>query len=121
NPVARPDVTTTYTVTITTPEGCTATDEVTVTVIPAISVPNAFSPNGDRVNDVWELGNIENYPDARVEIFNRWGNQIFTSNGYGTPWDGTYNGEALPVATYYYIIYLNSSEKHISGHVTIIR
>ncbi|MBD1397337.1 gliding motility-associated C-terminal domain-containing protein [Pontibacter sp. JH31] len=121
NPVARPDVTTTYTVTVTTPDGCTATDEVTVTVIPAISVPNAFSPNGDRVNDVWELGNIENYPDARVEIFNRWGNQIFTSSGYGTPWDGTYKGEALPVATYYYIIYLNSSEKPISGHVTIIR
>ncbi|EJF10471.1 T9SS C-terminal target domain-containing protein [Pontibacter sp. BAB1700] len=121
NPVARPDVTTTYTVTITTEEGCTATDEVTVTVIPAITAPNAFSPNGDRVNDVWEIENIQNYPDARVEIFNRWGNQIFNSTGYATPWDGTYNGESLPVATYYYIIYLNSSEKPISGHVTIIR
>lgn len=121
NPVARPDVTTTYTVTITTEEGCTATDEVTVTVIPAITAPNAFSPNGDRVNDVWEIGNIQNYPDARIEIFNRWGNQIFSSTGYATPWDGTYNGESLPVATYYYIIYLNSSEKPISGHVTIIR
>ncbi|MDO6390836.1 gliding motility-associated C-terminal domain-containing protein [Pontibacter sp. BT731] len=121
NPVARPDVTTTYTVTITTEEGCTATDEVTVTVIPAITAPNAFSPNGDRVNDVWEIGNIQNYPDARIEIFNRWGNQIFSSTGYANPWDGTYNGESLPVATYYYIIYLNSSEKPISGHVTIIR
>lgn len=121
NPVASPDVTTTYTVTVTTEEGCVDTDEVTVTVIPAISVPNAFSPNGDAVNEVWEIGNIENYPDARVEIFNRWGNQIFSSTGYGSPWDGTYKGEALPVATYYYIIYLNSSEKPISGHVTIIR
>ncbi|MHC2991088.1 hypothetical protein OB13_05645 [Pontibacter sp. HJ8] len=121
NPVASPDVTTTYTVTVTTAEGCTDTDEVTVTVIPAISVPNAFSPNGDAVNEVWEIGNIENYPDARVEIFNRWGSQIFSSTGYGSPWDGTYKGEALPVATYYYIIYLNSSEKPISGNVTIIR
>lgn len=121
NPVASPDVTTTYTVTITTEEGCTATDEVTVTVIPAITVPNAFSPNGDRVNDVWEIENIQNYPDARVEIFNRWGSQVFASTGYGTPWDGTYNGQALPVATYYYIIYLNSSERPVSGHVTIIR
>ncbi|MEJ8804399.1 Ig-like domain-containing protein [Pontibacter sp. H249] len=121
NPVASPDETTTYTVTVTTAEGCVATDEVTVEVIPAISVPNAFTPNRDGVNEVWEIGNIENYPNARVEVFNRWGNLIFTSNGYGTPWDGTYNGEDLPVATYYYMIYLDRSEKPISGNVTIIR
>ncbi|MFD2514097.1 gliding motility-associated C-terminal domain-containing protein [Pontibacter locisalis] len=121
NPIARPDVTTTYTVTVTTAEGCVDTDEVTVEVIPALSIPNAFTPNRDNVNEVWEIGNIENYPDVRVEVFNRWGNLIFTSNGYGTPWDGTYNGENLPVATYYYMIYLNKTEKPISGHVTIIR
>jgi gliding motility-associated-like protein len=121
NPVATPDETTTYTVTITTAEGCTATDEVTVEVIPAIVVPNAFTPNRDNVNEVWEIENYQNFPDMRVEVFNRWGNKIFSSTGYGTPWDGTYNGEVLPVATYYYIIYLNSSEKPISGNVTIIR
>ena len=121
NPIARPQETTTYTVTVTTAEGCVATDEVTVEVIPALGIPNAFTPNRDGVNEIWELENIENYPDVRVEIFNRWGNLIFTSNGYGTPWDGTYNGEELPVATYYYMIYLNSSEKPISGNVTIIR
>ncbi|NDK54958.1 Ig-like domain-containing protein [Pontibacter fetidus] len=121
NPVARPNETTTYRVTVSTEEGCTATDEVTITVIPAIVVPNAFTPNRDNVNEVWEIQNIENYPDVRVEIFNRWGNIVFTSNGYGTPWDGTLNGEDLPVATYYYMIYLNKSEKPISGNVTIIR
>ena len=121
NPVASPDKTTTYTVTVTTAEGCVDTDEVTVEVIPAITVPNAFTPNRDGVNEVWEIENIQNYPNARVEIFNRWGNLIFTSNGYGTPWDGTYKGEDLPVATYYYMIYLDRSEKPISGHVTIIR
>ncbi|MHA6246294.1 Ig-like domain-containing protein [Pontibacter sp. CAU 1760] len=121
-PVASPQETTTYTVTVTTKEGCTATDEVTVTVIPAIKVPNAFTPNRDQVNETWEIENRESYPDMRVEVFNRWGNKVFSSSaGYGTPWDGTYNGEVLPVATYYYIIYLNSSEKPISGHVTIIR
>ena len=121
NPVASPDKTTTYTVTVTTAEGCVDTDEVTVEVIPALTIPNAFTPNRDGVNEIWEIGNIENYPDARVEIFNRWGNLIFTSNGYGTPWDGTYKGEDLPVATYYYMIYLDRLEKPISGHVTIIR
>ncbi|WP_168194051.1 gliding motility-associated C-terminal domain-containing protein [Pontibacter sp. SGAir0037] len=121
NPIASPQETTTYTVTVTTREGCVATDEVTVTVTPAIIVPNAFSPNRDGINEVWQIDNIESFPDVRVEIFNRWGSLIFSSNGYGTPWDGTYNGKDLPVATYYYMIYLNSSEKPISGHVTIIR
>src|SRR5690606_23277766 len=79
NPIARPDETTTYTVTVSTQEGCTATDQVTVTVIPAIIVPNAFTPNRDRVNELWEIENIENYPEVRVEIFNRWGNLVFTS------------------------------------------
>ncbi|GAB3541475.1 hypothetical protein GCM10027443_40810 [Pontibacter brevis] len=121
-PIATPTETTTYTVTVTTAEGCTATDEVTVTVIPAITVPNAFTPNNDNVNEVWEIENHEEYPNMRVEVFNRWGNIIFsTSGGYNEPWDGTHNGEPLPVATYYYIIYLNSSEKPISGNVTIIR
>lgn len=121
-PVASPQETTTYTVTVTTAEGCTATDEVTVTVIPSIIVPNAFTPNRDQVNEIWEIENHENYPDMRVEVFNRWGNKVYSSSaGYGTPWDGTYNGEVLPVATYYYIIYLNSAEKPISGSVTIIR
>ncbi len=85
-------------------------------------MPNAFTPNRDQVNETWEIENRESYPEMRVEVFNRWGNKVFSSSaGYNTPWDGTYNGEVLPVATYYYIIYLNSSEKPISGNVTIIR
>ncbi|MCX2740666.1 gliding motility-associated C-terminal domain-containing protein [Pontibacter anaerobius] len=122
NPVARPEETITYTLTVTTEEGCTDTASVTVEVIPAIEVPNAFTPNGDNVNEVWEIKNYENYPDMRVEVFNRWGNKIFSSKGYGVPWDGTYNGEELPVATYYYLIYLRSTnEQPLSGNVTIIR
>lgn len=122
NPIARPEETTTYTVTVTTAEGCTDTASVTVEVIPAVEVPNAFSPNGDNVNEVWEIKNYENYPDMRVEVFNRWGNKVFSSKGYGVPWDGTYNGKELPVATYYYLIYLRSTnEEPLSGNVTIIR
>ncbi|TPE45466.1 Ig-like domain-containing protein [Pontibacter mangrovi] len=122
SPIARPDETITYTLTITTAEGCVDTASVTVEVIPAIEVPNAFSPNGDNVNEVWEIKNYEDYPDMRVEVFNRWGNKIFSSKGYGVPWDGTYNGKELPVATYYYLIYLRSTnEEPISGNVTIIR
>ncbi|PRY14892.1 gliding motility-associated-like protein [Pontibacter ummariensis] len=122
NPIAKPEKTTTYTVTVTTEEGCTDTASVTVEVIPAIKVPNAFTPNGDNVNEIWEIENYQTYPDMRVEVFNRWGNKVYSSKGYGVPWDGTHNGKELPVATYYYLIYLRSTdEEPISGNVTIIR
>ncbi|PIQ22339.1 MAG: hypothetical protein COW65_03765 [Cytophagales bacterium CG18_big_fil_WC_8_21_14_2_50_42_9] len=121
NPVARPTRTTTYTVTVTTEDGCTDTDEVTITVMPRVTVLNTFSPNRDGINETWEIQNIENYPEATVEIFNRWGNQVFKSEGTYQPWDGTYKGSVLPLATYYYIIRLNKDEKPLTGSVTIIR
>jgi len=122
SPIVTPTKTTTYQVTVTTEEGCTATDEVTITVIPRVVVVNTFSPNGDNINDTWEIRNIENYPGATVEIFNRWGNPVFKSDiGYRQPWDGTFKGSILPLATYYYIIRLDATSKPISGSITLIR
>ncbi|WP_158267437.1 Ig-like domain-containing protein [Adhaeribacter arboris] len=121
-PIASPSKTTTYQVTAYSPDGCSSTDEVTITVIPRIMVVNTFSPNHDDRNDQWEILNIENYPEAAVEIFNRWGGLIFKStDGYKKPWDGTYKGQDLPLATYYYIIRLNKKSKPIAGSVTLIR
>jgi len=121
NPIASPQETTTYRVIVETPEGCTSTDEVTVTVIPRIIPANGITPNGDGANDTWVIKNIEHYPEAEIEIFNRWGNKIFTSIGYSTPWDGTFNGQPMPVAAYYFIIKLNKDEKPLSGNITLIR
>ena len=71
-------------------------------------IPNAISPNGDGKNDVWKLNFIQLlYPDAEIEIFNRWGQLLFRSVGYSTPWDATFNGERVPDGTYYYVINLN--------------
>lgn len=82
----------------------TVTNEITQLI------PNAISPNGDGKNDVWKLEFINLlYPNATVEIYNRWGQEMFKSNGYTTPWDGTLNGEKLPQGTYYYIINLNDA------------
>lgn len=120
-PIAKPATTTTYRVTVTTAEGCVMTEEVTVTVVPAIDVPNAFTPNRDGVNEAWEIKNIQNYPEVVVEVFNRWGQRVYRSEGYPQPWDGRFNNQDLPVATYYYIIYLNPQETPVSGNVTIIR
>jgi gliding motility-associated-like protein len=121
NPVASPTKTTTYKVLVTNELGCQATDEVTITVIPRVRVVNTFSPNQDGINETWEIENIGNFPNATVEIFNRWGNPVFKSTGAYQPWDGTFKGSPLPLATYYYIIRLDKEEKPISGSVTIIR
>ncbi|QHL86658.1 T9SS type B sorting domain-containing protein [Nibribacter ruber] len=121
NPAASPIFTTTYTLQVTDANGCTDTDEVTVTVIGGLKIVNTFSPNGDGVNETWDLGNVSNFPDISIEIFNRWGQRVYTSKGYATPWDGTYNGKALPVDTYYYIIRLNQEENPLKGSVTIIK
>jgi gliding motility-associated-like protein len=86
-----------------------------------INIPTSFTPNDDGTNDQWILRNVELYPNAVVKVFNRWGNLVFESNGYQNPWDGRYDGEALPSATYYYVIELNNGEKPYTGTVTIVR
>ncbi|MBF8962858.1 gliding motility-associated C-terminal domain-containing protein [Pontibacter sp. FD36] len=121
NPYAKPEKTTTYTVTVTNEAGCVSTDEVTITVQQLVYVPNTFTPNHDGVNDVWEILNIEQYPNCKVQVFNQWGNTVFSSQGYKLPWDGRQNGKELPIATYYYLIQLDNQEKPLSGSVTIVK
>jgi len=82
---------------------------------------NAFSPNGDGINDTWELPFLASFTNCRVQIFDRYGRLLFTSNGYSRPWDGTTNGRAAPVGTYYYVIDLRNGEKPISGYVVLLR
>jgi len=85
-------------------------------------VPNAFSPNGDGINDTWVIRYLNEYPSADVEVFNRYGQPVYhATGGYTTPWDGTYKGQPLPVGTYYWIIRPGSGRKQISGSVTILR
>jgi gliding motility-associated-like protein len=103
--------------------GCTSEDSVLVSIIPEMDIPDGFSPNGDLTNDVWEIGNAQLYPSLVVEIYNRWGDLLFRSEGYDQPWDGRYNGDLLPIGTYYYIIEIDEplfSDK-ITGPLTILR
>jgi gliding motility-associated-like protein len=120
-PKANPAFTTTYTLTLTTTDGCIAADSATVNVLVEISIPNTFTPNGDDVNDKWEIKNLQAYQNCSVQIFNRWGQQVYSSRGYGKPWDGTYNGKPLPFGTYYYVINLKDGSKPYGGFVTILR
>ena len=95
-----------------------------LTILPVniqLVIPNAFTPNGDGINDTWVIDYIEYYPNTTVNIFNRYGEKILTSTGYGVPWDGTYKGVNVPAGTYYYIIDTKSGNKPISGWVAVIR
>jgi len=86
-----------------------------------VVVPNAFSPNGDGINDVWQIRGLSSYPDAVLQVFNRYGQQLYYSKSYNIPWDGTFKGTQLPVGTYYYVVDLKIGEPPISGWVVILR
>ncbi len=111
-----------YVVEVTSSEGCVGYDTIEVDVRPEVVFPDGFTPNGDGVNDVWNISYIDQYPEAVVEVYNRWGELLFRSEGYEEPWDGTYNGEPVPVGTYYYIIDLKDDRvEPYTGPITIIR
>ncbi|MCH7536095.1 MAG: gliding motility-associated C-terminal domain-containing protein, partial [Bacteroidetes bacterium] len=84
-------------------------------------IPTLFSPNGDDINDTWEIDNIDYYEHVEVEIFNRWGSRVFYSVGYKEEWDGKYKGEDLPTAPYFYIIKLGNGTVPYTGSISIIR
>jgi gliding motility-associated-like protein len=89
---------------------------------PELIIPEAFSPNGDLINDFWNIGNIDNYKNAEITIYNRWGQSVWRSEqGYPVPWDGKSKGFNLPIDSYHYIIDLHNGSKPIVGEITIVR
>jgi gliding motility-associated-like protein len=119
-PTAAPTVTTTYTLTAGT-GGCASTSQVTVVVLDALLIPNAFTPNGDGDDDTWQIDRIGNFNDNKVIVFNRWGNKIFETNHYqrGNEWDGTIKGSPAPLGTYYYVITLGNGKSY-TGPLTVL-
>ena len=113
----------TFILTVTSPEGCVSEDSAQVILYPEIDIHSGFTPNSDNINDVWVIGNLQNYPSIEVWVYNRWGEELFYSKGYNQPWDGTYNGNSLPIGTYYYVIDFNKPGLQLTadGPVTILR
>ncbi|GIV34439.1 MAG: hypothetical protein KatS3mg031_1974 [Chitinophagales bacterium] len=126
NPIASPASTTTYTVTYTDANGCTASDAVTVTVLQAeyyALVPNAFTPNGDGINDVVTIFH-KGVKQINLKIFNRWGEKIFETTEPDAVWDGTYQGKKLnPDVLVYYLFaeFMNGRTYAAKGSLTLIR
>ena len=119
-PLAAPTATTVYTLSAGAGD-CANASQVTVTVRPAIRIPNAFSPNGDGRDDTWEIDRIGTFAGNTVAVFNRWGNQVFQTTNYGraNEWRGDINGQPAPVGTYYYVIVL-APGKAFSGSLTVV-
>ncbi|MCU0321807.1 MAG: PKD domain-containing protein [Chitinophagaceae bacterium] len=113
-----------YVLRATTAQGCISFDTVVITVLRNLKIPNAFSPNGDGINETWGIEQLKDYPNAVVQIFNRNGQLMFTAKGNNTTaWNGTINNQPVPVGTYYYVITLNNllRNKPISGWVMVVR
>lgn len=76
---------------------------------------NGFSPNGDGINDSWTIPILVNYPENKVVIINRWGNEVWMADNYDNKnivfRGNNMNGNELPDGTYYYIIQYNDVEK----------
>lgn len=113
----------TYTVTGTDLNGCVNSADVTVTVNPdyTLETVNLFTPNNDGYNDFWKIKNVDLYSDCTVQVYNRWGVEVFSQKGYQNNWDGTFKGEQLPDATYYYVITCDGTDKEYDGAISILR
>jgi gliding motility-associated-like protein len=88
-----------------------------------IIIPEGFSPNGDNVNDKFEIPGIDKYPNNQLRIYNRWGNLVFSTRNYQGEWDGTEfnSNERLPVGTYFYVLDLENGRKPVQGYVYLNR
>ena len=65
---------------------------------------DVLTPNGDGINDTWIIINAERFPSATIKVYNRWGKEVFSTQGYNNDWNGSYNGDTLPTGSYYYSI-----------------
>jgi len=121
-PLVHPLHDTTYTLTVNSLVGCgTVIDKVFVRVLEKVRIPNAFSPNGDGINDTWQIEKLFTYPESDIYIYNRYGQPVYHSKGYYKPWDGRMNSQPLPFGTYYYMIDLKNNLPKLTGWVQIVR
>lgn len=117
-PVFSPERTTTYRVVAKGASGCLAEDSITIHVFSGVYIPDAFTPNNDGQNDTWELKGLEEYPEAEVTVFDRWGHVVFYNKGsYQKPFDGN----TLPAGVYVYVIRTKPAGHVFRGQLLLIR
>lgn len=122
SPIANPQVTTEYIMTVISPDGCTDTDSMTinVNVVTKLDATTLFSPNGDGINDTWVVNKPALIEGCRVIIVNRNGTEVYNKTNYNNDWDASIGGEQLPEGTYYYIIDCPDG-RTFNGPISVIR
>jgi gliding motility-associated-like protein len=132
DPIAKPYMTTIYTVTVYTDFGCKASDDVVVEVQcdnSQLYIPNTFTPNGDGENDVFYLRGAGLSSVRSLRVYNRWGEVMFERSGFalndkGSGWDGTYKGKELPPDVYVYVVEALCSDQQPllwKGDISLVR
>lgn len=128
NPVANPTVNTTYTLTVQDKEGCfssTSTFYIEILPVSSVDVPSAFTPNGDGINDIvyvegWGIKKLISF-----DIYNRWGELVFSSNDINIGWDGTYKGKLQNTESYAYTVvvetYIDANPIEKKGFIKLLR
>jgi gliding motility-associated-like protein len=119
--------TTQYTVTSVNESGCSGSDNITINVVPdyTIYIPNAFTPNGDGINDTWKIfGNIAGLVELEVLIFDRWGEKLFAGDLVNYEWDGVHKGKLLNPGVYVWHVktkFLDGYTKNFKGSLTLVK
>ena len=100
---------------------CTSKDTLFIVSLSMPKPPNTFTPNGDGINDTWEIKYLDQYQGCLIEVYAANGQLVFSNVGYTKAWDGTFKGNKLPTGTYYYVIDPKSGRKKIAGFITLLR
>lgn len=122
--VVRPSKSTTYKVSVSNGTGCNVIKTMAINVLKdykSLIPNNMVTPNGDAVNDVWIVKNLDMYPNNEVKIFDRAGRLVYTKNSYDNSWDATFNGAPVPEDTYYYVLSVDSGNKKFTGFISVVR
>ncbi len=125
DPTATPTATTQYTIVVTDRSGCSMSDSLMLTLMPdLLLIPNAFSPNKDGLNDIFKPLN-KNLTKIAFQIFDRWGEKVFETDGIGEGWDGTYKNVKQDIGVYVWKIEYqlegSATMRSESGNVTLVR
>ena len=125
HPFANPLKTTTFYASIISPDGCDETDSVNVFVRGNLYVPNAFTPGGDGVNDIFKAEGVD-ISEFKMEIYNRWGDLVFISEDIRQGWDGSRRNDGYYCPADIYPYRIVAREEHgdyfeLKGHVTLLR
>ncbi len=123
SPVAEPEQTTTYTVSMTDANGCVTSDDVTIIIPGSLFIPNTFTPNSDGYNDVFGAWGVD-IVEIELEVYDRWGKMIWTTADLRGRWDGTYGGQEAPIDTYVWRVRAKEIAGEVIqrvGHVTLVR